>query len=50
MGLLKKETLHLKVDKIQKSIYMLRVLTKSRAHLLHLEWDFWEILRITQRQ
>ena len=49
MGLLKKEMLLLKVDKVQKAIYTLRLLTKSRAHLLHLEWAFWEILRITQR-
>ena len=44
MGLLKKETLHLKVDKVQKVVYMLRVLIKSRAHLSRLEWNFWEIL------
>ena len=46
MGLLK-IMLHLKVDKVQKAIYTLRVLTESRAHLLHFEWDFWETLQIT---
>ena len=50
MGLLKKEMLHLKVDTVQKVVCTLRVLIKSRAHLSHLEWDFWENLRITRRR